>query len=1024
MFSKLFSSKLKWENHFTIILIVLALSLSSNIFSQSIPSKMYSDMRWRLVGPFRGGWGTVCDGIPDSTSVYYFGGAGGGVWKTIDAGNTWQPLMQNEISSSIGALTIAPSNPNIIYAGTGQVAFRYDILDGDGVYKTDDGGITWKNIGLKETKYIGRILVHPQNPDRVLVAALGPVFGSSKERGIYLTNDGGKNWTQVLYVNDSTGAVDLAMDPKQPEIIYAALWQMRMHPWLDYYLPQTGRHSGIYKSIDGGEHWLKLSGNGLPNVLLGRIGLAVAEGSKGKIIYASIDAEGNEKGLYRSDDAGKSWTHVNNNDALANSYFSRLTVDPKNPNIVYVMDRSIRKSTDGGKTFEIFIGAPGGDDYHFLWINPKHPKFMITASDQGTIVTVNGGETWSNWYNQPTGQLYHLAADNRFPYRIYAGQQDNGTVSILSRGPYGVVDMRDWHPVGADERDYDIPNPNDPDMVIGSGLGGNLKRFDEETRQSAEVSPWPFSSYGEKPNTVKYRYSWITPIAYSQIGKRSLYFGAQYLFRSNDNGKNWDIISPDLSRMASDSANCDEPDFEEAGSCGFGVIWSIAPSNISENVIWVGTDDGLVQLTTDEGKNWQNVTPPDIPLWARIDAIDPSPFSVHSAYVAVNLHRLNKFSPLILKTKDDGKTWEKIINGLPDDEYVNVVRSDTKQEGLLFAGTNRNVYVSFNDGESWQPLRLNFPTTSVRDLLVHDNDLIAATQGRAIWILDDLQPLRELSAGTVSDPVHLFHPSDAWRIRGNENRDTPWPPSTPVGENPPDGAIIDYWLKDNVKEISLKISDEDGNIIREFSNSDVPEKLNAERYFDKRWLGTPQLPSDKSGMHRFIWDLRYKRPPALKYDYAISGLWMKGTPLKPQGPLVLPGTYVVTLTVDGKEYNQQLNVKMDPRVDVTVEELKQQLEFAQNIGGVLRHVSEINSKVDLLLKDSANTDGKIIDSLKMYKAGITTLDGVFASLVTSVQSADASPTQGQKELFKEYLETFQELFLRLQKILNLYKLKM
>lgn len=1016
--------QLKSKNCFVTGLITFILLLSSNIISQTISSKMFSDMKWRLVGPFRGGWGTVCDGIPDSTSVYYFGGAGGGVWKTIDAGNAWQPLMQNESASAVGALTIAPSNPDIIYVGTGQVANRYDILDGDGVYKTEDGGMTWKNIGLKETKYIGRILVHPQNPERVLVAALGPVFGSSKDRGIYLTEDGGKNWNQVLYVNDSTGAVDLATDPTQPDIVYAALWQVRMHPWLDYYLPQTGRHSGIYKSIDGGEHWTKLSNNGLPDVLLGRIGLAVAEGSKGKIVYASIDAEGSKKGLYRSKDSGKSWVLVNKDDAMANSYFGRVTVDPKNPDIVYVMDRSIRRSTDGGKTFEVFVGAPGGDDYHFLWINPKHPKFMITASDQGTIITVNGGKTWSNWYNQPTGQLYHLATDNRFPYRIYAGQQDNGTVSILSRGPYGVIDMRDWHPVGADERDYDIPNPIDPDMVIGSGLGGNLNRFDEETRQSAEVSPWPFSSYGEKPNTVKYRYSWITPIAYSHIGKHSLYFGAQYLFRSTNNGKAWNIISPDLSRKSDDSANCNDPDFKEAGSCGFGVIWSIAPSNLSENVVWVGTDDGLIQLTTDEGKNWQNVTPPDIPLWARIDAIDPSPFSIHSAYVAVNLHRLNEFSPLILKTKDDGKTWEKIINGLPDDEYVNVIRSDTKQQGLLFAGTNRNVYVSFNDGESWQPLRLNFPTTSVRDLLVHDNDLIAATQGRAIWILDDLQPLHELSAGTVSEPVHLFHPIDTWRIRGNENRDTPWPPSTPIGENPPDGAIIDYWLKEDVKEISIKISDEEGNIIRRFSNADMPEKLTADRYFDKRWLGTPQILSGKSGMHRFIWDLRYNKPPALKYDYAISGLWMKGTPLKPQGPLVLPGIYLVTLTVDGKEYDQQLNVKMDPRVEVTIEDLKQQLELAQKVGSVLKQLSEMNNKVDHLLKDSANTAKETIDSLKLYKAGITSLDGVFASLVTSVQSADTAPTQGQKELFKEYIETFEKLFLRLQKMLNMYKLKM
>ncbi len=1001
------------------IVLIITLLINCNLFSQSVPLKMYSDMEWRLVGPFRGGWGTVCDGLTDSLNVFYFGGAGGGVWKTIDAGNTWFPLMQNETASAVGALKIAPSNPNIIYVGTGQVAWRYDILDGDGVYKSDDGGESWKNIGLKETKYIGRILVHPKNPDRVIVAALGQVFGSSKDRGIYLTKDGGKSWKQVLYVNDSTGAVDLAMDPSRPEIIYAALWQMRMHPWLDYYIPQFGRHSGIYKSVDGGEHWTKLSGNGLPDVPLGRISLAAADGSDGKIIYAGIDTEGNKKGLYHSSNGGKSWTFVNNDGVLADSYFGRLNVDPKNPAIVYVMGQSIRRSTDGGKTFEIFLGAPGGDDYHFMWINPEHPKYMITASDQGTIVSVNGGETWSNWYNQPTGQLYHLAADDRFPYRIYAGQQDNGTVSILSRGPYGVIEMRDWHPVGANERDYDIPNPNDPDMVVGSGLGGNLNRFDEETRQSAEISPWPFSSYAEKPNTVKYRYSWITPIAYSQTGKRALYFGSQYLFRSTDDGNNWDIISPDLSRKTTDTINCDNPNLEEAGNCGFGVIWSIAPSYLSENVIWIGTDDGLIRLTTDEGKTWNNVTPPEIPLWARIDAVDPSPFSIHSAYVAVNLHRLNKFSPLILKTKDDGKTWEKIINGLPDDEYVNVVRSDIKQEGLLFAGTNRSVYVSFNDGEYWQPLRLNFPTTSVRDLLVHENDLIAATQGRAIWILDDLRPLREISAGIVSNPVHLFHPSDAWRIRGNENRDTPWPPSIAVGQNPPDGAIIDYWLKDDVKEVSLKISDMDGNVVRQFSSKDEPEKLNVYRYFDKRWLGAQQVPSIKSGMHRFIWDLRYKRPPALKYEYSISGLWLRGTPINPQGLMVLPGNYLVTLTADGIDYKQPLTIKMDPRVEVTNDELKEQLKLAQNIIGSMEDLDNANKKIDLQLKDSSGTNRADIDSLKKMKAEIISLSDVFASLINSVQSADANPTQGQKELFEEYLEKLKELINKLEKIKNL-----
>ena len=672
--------------HILSFLLIILLS-STTSWTQPLPIDSFSGLQWRLIGPYRAGWGTVCEGIPDKPNTYYFGSAGGGIWKTSDAGRTWQGLMRHEGSSAIGALAIAPSDPEIIYAGTGQVAWRYDILEGDGIYKSTDAGITWRNIGLNETGYIGKILVDPVDPNKVVVAALGHVFGSSNHRGIYKSADGGKNWKQTLYVNDSTGAVDLVYDSQNPEIMYAALWQIRMHPWLDYYIPQQGLKSGIYKSTDGGDNWNKIVIDSLKDVPLGRIGLAAAK--NGKLVYATISAPGNKKGLYRSDDGGSSWTHVNNDGSLANSYFSRLTLEPGNPDIIYVMDRSIRISRDGGKTFKVFKGSPGGDDYHYLWINPSDTSYMITASDQGTVVTVNGGKSWSSWYNQPTGQFYHLAADERFPYRIYSAQQDNGTVEILSRGPYGVIELRDWHPVGADERDMDIPKPGNPDIVFGSGLGGSLHRFDEITRQSINVSPWPHGSYAAKPNTVKYRYSWITPIAFSPVGDHALYFGAQYLFKSTDDGDHWDIISPDLSRKSNDSANCKEPDLSQAAKCGYGVIWTIAPSPVAEKVIWIGTDDGLIQLTTDGGNTWNNVTPPDIPVWGRIDAISPSPFSVHTAYAVVNLHRLDKFSPFLLKTTDDGKSWKNISDGLPESEYTTVIRTDLQKQGLLFAGTNR-----------------------------------------------------------------------------------------------------------------------------------------------------------------------------------------------------------------------------------------------------------------------------------------------------------------------------------------------
>ncbi len=1001
---------MKDKNFFFYIIIFILISISSTL-SQTISEKTYAGMKWRLIGPYRAGWGTVAEGIPDKPNTFYFGGAGGGVWKTSDAGRTWEPLMQHESASAIGALAIAPSNPKIIYAGTGQVALRYDILDGNGIFKTDDGGKTWKNIGLKETKYIGKILVDPHNPDRVLVAALGHVFGNNKERGIYLTTDGGNNWEHTLFVNDSTGAVDMAYDMHTPEIIYAALWQIRSHPWLDYFDPQRGYSSGIYKSEDAGLHWSKLKDNGLPEGPLGRIGLAAGQGTEGKIVYATIDAGEGRSGFYASNDYGNSWNLMNADSELVNSYFSRITVDPINPLTVYVMGRSIHKSTDGGKTFEIFKGSPGGDDYHYMWINPKLTNHMITASDQGTVITVDNGNSWSSWYNQPTGQFYHLAADDRFPYRIYSGQQDNGTVEILSQGPYGVIELRDWHPVGSDERDYDIPKLGNPDIVFGSGLGGSLHRFDEITRQSIDVSPWPHSSYAAFPKSVKYRYSWITPIAFSPVGNNALYFGAQYLFRTTDDGNNWDIVSPDLSRKNGDTSNCVDPDIEQAAKCGFGVIWNIAPSPISEKVIWVGTDDGLIHLSTDYCNNWKNVTPPSVPLWARVDKISPSPFDINSAYAAINTRRLDKFAPLILKTTDDGKSWEKIINGIPGNEYVNAVCADNEKEGLLFAGTNRSIYVSFNDGKNWQPLKLNFPTTSIRDLLVHHGDLIAATQGRGIWILDDLSPLRQNPNDLISKTVSLFKPAQAWRMRGNTNQDTPWPPSTPLGQNPPEGAIIDYWLKDNVKSaIKLSIYDSKGILIRNYSSDEKPENLPSDVYFDKKWLGEAESLSTEAGMHRFVWDLRYPRPKALIYNYSITAVWTVGTPVLPMGPLVMPGKYKIILAVNGKDYTQELEVRLDPRVKISEAELESQLEFTQKVQKTLVKSVELFNKINAVIKsDSGAIQKNLVEELKNINSVIANVSRVLAGFASSVQTADAAPTQGQKNLFTEYNKQFNEL---------------
>ncbi len=995
------------------VIAAFSIAASGVVSAQATSGKTYSSLKWRMVGPYRAGWATMAVGIPAQPNTFYFGAAGGGVWKTIDAGRTWQPLMQHEGASTVGALDVSLSDPNTIYVGTGQVAFRYDMLAGNGVYKSTDGGKTWTNVGLKRTLHIGRVLIDPKDKNRVLVAALGNAFAPNEERGVFLTTDGGATWEKTLYVNDSTGAVDLAADPDNPSVVYAALWQMQAHPWLDYFMPQAGAGSGIFKSTDGGVHWTRLTGDGLPAGPLGRIGLAVAQGSKGNEVYATIIATEGGSGLYKSTDGGASWDYVNKDPGLANSYFSRVTVDPKNPDVVYVMDRSIHQSVDGGKNFIMFKGAPGGDDYHFLWINPINTDYMITASDQGCVVSVDGGKTWSSWYNQPTGQFYHVAVDDQFPYKIYGGQQDNGTVGILSRGPYGVIEDRDWHPVGGDERDYEVPKPGNPNLIFGSGLGGHFSRFDNVTRQVAEISPWPLTTYGERESTVQYRYTWVTPIVFSPIGKHALYVANQYLWKSLDDGNHWERISPDLSGKKLGSKDYPDPTKLQAKDAGYGVIYTIAPSPKAENVIWVGTDDGVVQVTKDGGKHWANVTPKDVPMWARVDAIDPSYLSDGTAYVAVNTQRLGFVKPLIFMTTNFGKSWTTITGNLPGDEFVNSVRCDPVRKGLLYAATNRSVYFSFNDGADWKPLTLNLPTVCVNDLVVHGNDLVAATQGRGFWVLDDVEPLREITASTGSEGVHLFRPAVAIRMRADENKDTPWPPETALGQNPPTGAIIDYYLgKDAGSSVTLTIRDSRGEVVNRFTSNAKPEELPAHRYFQEGWIKPQQELSSAAGAHRFVWDLRYPRPKALRYEYSISAVWPAGgtndvdagTPLDPSGPLALPGKYTATLTVDGKDYTQPFVVKEDPRVHVTMADLKKQFDLSRLIDKALDEAVTVHASVEKLLQEKKGMlPQPVVDSLEALVSGgnpsLASVAGNLSSLVTAVQGADSVPTQGEEEVY-------------------------
>jgi len=997
----------------TLLLAVAAVSVAA------VPPESFSALRWRLAGPLRAGWGTCAAGVPGQPETFYFGAADGGVWKTTDAGRTWSPLFEHESVAAIGALAVAPSDPAVLYVGTGQVTSRWDITSGNGVYRSGDGGRTWEHRGLADSRHIGRLWIDPRNADVVLVAAQGHFFGPNAERGVFRTADGGKTWDKVLFVDENTGAVDLAADPAAPDVVFAATWQVRHYPWQAYFTPGIGSGSGIFKSTDGGKTWTRLSGHGLPSGALGRIGLAVAPGSRGARVYATIEAGANS-GLYRSDDGG-AWQRVNPTASLASAYFAILEVDPKNPDTVYVTGQSIRRSTDGGKTFSFFRGAPGGDDYHDLWIDPDRPERMITASDQGTVITVDGGASWSSWYNQPTGQFYHVATDDRFPYWIYSGQQDSGTAAVASRSDYGQLTFRDWHPVGGDERDYDIPFPGNPDIVYGSGLGGRLSRWDATTGQVQNVAPWPVSSYGQRPETVRYRTTWITPIAISLAPPHAIYLGTQVLFRSTDGGQRWETVSPDLTGAVTGATGCtgDVP-VERARACGYGVISTIAPSPLEKDLVWIGTDDGLIHLTRDGGKTWQNVTPLGLPDWSRLAQIDASPTSAGTAYAAVDRHRMDELGPHVYVTHDFGKTWREANAGLPSDAWVAVVRQDPVKAGLLFAGTSRGVYVSFDDGEGWQPLQLNLPTSGVNDLTIHGNDLIAATEGRALWVLDDFTPLRHVDPQAPTAAM-LVPPATAFRVNANQNRDTPLPLDEPQAPNPPAGAVIDYVLPSAPRDpIMLEIFDAEGKIVRRFASDDNPVRPQARQYFADDWLQPLAPLPARPGHNRFVWNLRTLRPKAPDYDFSIAAVPGVDTPVLPQGLFVPPGKYEVRLTANGHTSSQPLTVAMDPRVKVAPADLAAQHDFYGALAQALERntsaLERITAIADRLKKLDAELAGnaalqqtakRVAADVDRYHAGtgeenLDAVANVLTAQVTDVESCDCAPTAPQREVFETY----------------------
>ena len=932
----------------------------------------FRELQWRNIGPHRASRTKALDGVPSQPHTFYIGVVNGGVWKTTDAGRTWQPIFDQQSTGSIGALAVAPSDPNVIYVGTGEAQQRPDLATGDGMYRSTDAGKTWTHLGLRDSQQIAQVMVDPKDPNRLFVAALGHPYGPNTERGIFRSTNGGESFERVLYKDENTGGVDLAIDPVNSNIVYASLWQARQGPWENGAF--SGPGTGLYKSTDGGSTWRPLTA-GLPNWEsdhVGRIGITIAP-SRPSRLFAVVDAR--EPGLFRSDDAGETWTRINSDSrVLARpADASDVRVHPTNPDIVIVPTVVTWKSTDGGRTFTGFRGAPGGDDYQKVWFNPANPDIMALTSDQGAIISLNGGQTWSSWYNQPTAAFYHVTTDNAFPYRVCAGQQESGSVCIQSRGDEGQITLREWSTVGIEEYGYAAPDPLDPDIVYG----GKVSRWDRRTKQVQQVGP----RFGRPAD---YRTVRTQPVLFSPVNPRKLYFSSNVLWQTVNGGMSWDPISPDLTRKTWDvpknvGVYATAP---EAQPTQRGVIYTIAPSYLDEQTIWVGTDDGLIHVTKDGGKAWRDVTPPALTPWSKVSLMDASHFDANTAYAAINTFRLDDLRPHIYRTKDGGTTWTHITTGIPDGGIINVVREDPKRRGLLFAGSEQAVYVSFDEGDHWQSLRQNMPATSIRDLVIKDDDLVVATHGRSFWILDDITPLRQMTAATAAAAVHLFAPQQAWRFRWNKNTDTPIPPDEAGGQNPPDGAIVHYALKAPAKAVTLEILDARGAVVRTYSSNDPEEPLVEGRNIPDYWIRPHRPLLASAGLHRFVWDLHYERPAVNRFDYPMTATY-QNTPRTPLGSWALPGTYTVRLTVDGVSQTQPLVVKMDPRVKASAADLTLMFETSRAIDALQRRsAAAVREMRAVATRTAAITD---------LEQRLTRASAPLAQLFSAVEGTDAAP---------------------------------
>jgi photosystem II stability/assembly factor-like uncharacterized protein len=986
-------------------------ALSALAQNSTLSPQLFSDMRWRQIGPMRAGRTRALAGVPSQPATFYFGAVNGGVWKTTDAGHTWFSVWDSQPSGSIGTIAVADSDPNIVYVGSGEGLARPDLSTGDGVYRSNDAGKTWTHLGLSDGQQIGQIAIDPKNPDRVFAAVTGHPYGPNPERGIFRTTDGGKTWKKVLYIDEKTGGSEVQIDPKNPNIVFAGMWQRQEGPWENG--SWAGTNGGLFRSTDGGDTWKKLTGSGLPDEII-QVNLTIAP-SDTKRIYAAIATLRGGVGLYRSEDGGDTWVHAPENDSrpegrIGGGDLPVPKADPKDPNTLYVASVVTWRSTDAGKSWFGLRGAPGGDDYQNVFINPNNTDIVALASDQGVIISLNRGQTWSQWYNQPTAQMYHATADNAFPYRVCGGQQDSGSACVPSRSNDGRITFNDWHPVGIEEYGYAAPDPLDPDIVYG----GKVTRYDRRTGQIQDVEPKPLRSY---------RVLRTEPLQFSPVDPHSLYFATNTLWLTKDGGKNWKEISPDLSRETYDlpptlAAYKNEP---TANTTRRGVIYSLGLSPLDINRLWAGTDDGLIWTTADGGAHWSNVTPPELkPFW-KVFNMDAGHFDALTDYAAVNTLRLDDMRPHLFRTHDGGKTWKEINNGIPDGAATSAIREDPKRKGLLYAGSETQVYVSFDDGDHWQSLRLNMPASSVRDLEVKDDDLIAATHGRGYLILDNLTPLRQAAEKMAAANAHLYAPQTAIRIRNNMNPPTPWPPDMATGENPPTGAMIDYYLGPNFKgDVAIEVLDTKGQTVARFKSTDPVPPLDP-RYPDPvLWARPPRIVESGPGHHRYLWDMRYPAVPGMSTGPDASEAVPHNTPSVPTSPWIMPGNYTVRLIAGTETQSQPLKVIMDPRVKTSTADLEQQFTVSKAMyDDMLKAtvaIHEITVLRDQMKSQTAAITGTDAQALKAKLdaiagsdqggfrrgggGGPATLTSVrlqLSRLEHSVQNADVAPTTAQIE---------------------------